>query len=286
MLGKALSLKQETTRLLTAISLVSFLISIGWTLGEWRYPWLFQALNARHIFFSYRATDVVDPRYPLKLPLAIYKAEKAKLEAEERRHTKTLEEITKRREQGLPETKQERELIEEAKRELETIRKEMEKMRIVSGDVKTPGIFSAFALSSKLIIFGIMVLAPGMIFNKRSLKGFGIALLIGGIGWYLFGQEVSGTIKKVSIQPRVPHETVDTKTISITLKPGEEISYQVPPKHWFRIYSDQNVVATTWSGRPIPDLSWLGDEVRDANFKLKSKEKEKDATVIITLRPK
>jgi hypothetical protein len=82
----------------------------------------------------------------------------------------------------------------------------------------------------------------------------------------------------------VPRE--GEKTVTLIIRPGEEISYQIPPKHFFRIYSKENVVATTWDGRKIRDVAWLGDEIRHANFKLKSEEEHKDAVVIITLRQK
>ncbi len=91
--------------------------------------------------------------------------------------------------------------------------------------------------------------------------------------------------KQVGQQEKVAAQK-DVVTRSFILKPGEEMSYKISPKYWFRIYSEEDVKATTWSGSMFDNTSWLGDEIRDANFKLKSYEKEKDAIVIITLRPK
>ncbi len=113
--------------------------------------------------------------------------------------------------------------------------------------------------------------------------------------WWLLGIVSLITTISVSLAIKSPEKkdanvpyprAAVERTVIITIKPGEEVSYQVPPKHWFRIFSEENVAATTWDGRKIKDIAWLGDEIRDANFRLKSNEKEKDAKVVITLRQK
>ncbi|MEK7548953.1 MAG: hypothetical protein AAB496_00450 [Patescibacteria group bacterium] len=78
------------------------------------------------------------------------------------------------------------------------------------------------------------------------------------------------------------------RIVILNLRPGEEMKYSVPPRHLFRIHSDDRVEAKTWDGRIYrdKDTTWLGDEIRHANFVLRSTEETKTARVVITLRPK
>ena len=78
------------------------------------------------------------------------------------------------------------------------------------------------------------------------------------------------------------------RIVVFNLRPGEEIKYSVPPRHFFRIYSDDRVEAKTWDDRMYrdEDTAWLGDEIRHANFILRSREQTKTAKVTIALRPK
>lgn len=77
-----------------------------------------------------------------------------------------------------------------------------------------------------------------------------------------------------------------TRIEKIILQPGEKKSYTIPPRHWFRVYSDDKVEATDWRGKKQKGTAWLGDDIQHVNFVLKSNEKTKNATVVVTLRPK
>jgi len=94
--------------------------------------------------------------------------------------------------------------------------------------------------------------------------------------------------KEFEIGKWVRVQSSSARTVEFNLYPGEKMQYSVPPRHSFRIYSDDRVEAKTWDGRIYrdKDTAWLGDEIRHANFVLRSAEETKTARVVITLRPK
>ncbi len=60
----------------------------------------------------------------------------------------------------------------------------------------------------------------------------------------------------------------------------------IPPSTLFRIVPEGRVTIRTWSGRVIHDApgqaNWLGDEIRDANFKIISDEQQPVKVAVIT----
>jgi len=125
----------------------------------------------------------------------------------------------------------------------------------------------------------------------KPIKGYGWLWFVG-IGIIVLAISL-GPIKKEFQKEANPTKTItpfqqrvtELKIIKFVLKPGEEKKYSVPPNHWFRAYSEGKVKVKTWDGREMDGTAWLGDEIRDANLRFKSYD-ERDAVVIITLRPK
>ncbi|OGM91795.1 hypothetical protein A2999_01325 [Candidatus Wolfebacteria bacterium RIFCSPLOWO2_01_FULL_38_11] len=63
----------------------------------------------------------------------------------------------------------------------------------------------------------------------------------------------------------------------------------IPPQSWFRIVPSGKVTIRTWAGRVIRDgpgqANWLGDDIRDGNFRIISDESQ-PVKVAILSRPK
>lgn len=96
---------------------------------------------------------------------------------------------------------------------------------------------------------------------------------------------------KSSSHQQAPVISQNERIIEMIAKPNQwSENIQIPPKYWFRIYPEGKIKIKTWDGREIDDepgkATWLGNEIKDANFRVKSREKEKDVKVVIILHQK
>lgn len=102
---------------------------------------------------------------------------------------------------------------------------------------------------------------------------------------------------KPSVQPQAATvECLDSQDIvarnrsEIIVRPNcWSGNISIPAQYWFRIVPEGRVTIRTWSGRVIHDApgqaNWLGDEIRDGNFRIISDESQ-PVKVVIIFRPK
>ena len=126
--------------------------------------------------------------------------------------------------------------------------------------------------------------------NKRIL-GFAVVLGLVFAFSILFGYRavyfLFFDIIPRAIQKEAPAST--TTVEEVIAKPDQwSRNISVPPNHWFRLTSHgKMIVVKTWDGREFKDepgkeaVVWLGDDIRNANFQVRSLEKEEVQVTVL-----